>query len=373
MKSIQRDIMLLAAAFVTASVATTPARAQSPAPAQAPAADVKTAEQVFKNIIALKGTPADQLNAEMQFISASLGVECTSCHVQGKFDADDKPMKKTARDMITMTLGINKDSFRGRTSVTCYSCHRGAESPVSMPPVQETDTVAARPAGGGPPAPGAPTVTPDQIAEKYLAAVGGADAVKKITTRAMKGTISVAGNESPIELYTKAPNMRLSVSHMGGNDSITAFNGTIGWTGTAAAGRQMSDADAGSAAMDAEFALALRMKELFPQLRRGRPEQVNGVDCDVLQGTRPGNLGVKLDFDKQSGLLLRMVRTTANPMGRMPVQIDYADYKDFDGVKIPTRWTLSRPNGRFTIQIKDVQDNVPLDDAKFAKPADPAK
>jgi hypothetical protein len=57
----------------------------------------------------------------------------------------------------------------------------------------------------------------------------------------------------------------------------------------------------------------------------------------------------------------------------MPVQIDYADYRDADGIKIPFRWTLARPNGRFSIQIDSVQQNVPVDDAKFAKPAAPAK
>src|SRR5215510_9845451 len=88
--------------------------------------DVKTAEQVYKNITALKGTPADQLVPAMQFISSSLGVECGTCHVQGKPEADDKPAKKTARNMIAMTLAINKDSFGGRTQITCYSCHRGS-------------------------------------------------------------------------------------------------------------------------------------------------------------------------------------------------------------------------------------------------------
>ena len=61
----------------------------------------------------------------MQFIAASLGVECDFCHVQGKFDSDDKPAKKTARNMIAMTLAINKNSFNSRKEVTCYTCHRG--------------------------------------------------------------------------------------------------------------------------------------------------------------------------------------------------------------------------------------------------------
>lgn len=365
MRRVSSMILLTAATIATAAYTTPSAFGQ--------ATETKTAEQQYKNIVALKGTPADQLGASMQFISASLGVECGSCHVEGKPEADDKPMKKTAREMIAMTLGINKDSFRGRLQVTCFSCHRGSTNPVSMPPVQDSDAAPARPAPPTASPAGAATVTPDQIAEKYLTAVGGADAIKKIDSRVMKGAILFGGNETPIELYTKAPNKRVSISHMGGRESITAFDGTVGWTGSSTAGRQMSDAEAGGAALDAEFSLALRLKELFPQLRRGRPEQVNGVDCEVLQGARPGGIAVRLDFDKQSGLLLRMVRTTANSMGRMPVQIDYADYKEFDGVKVPLRWTLARPNGRFTIQIKEVQDNVPVDDTRFTRPADPAK
>ncbi len=71
----------------------------------------------------------------------------------------------------------------------------------------------------------------------------------------------------------------------------------------------------------------------------------------------------------QTGLLVRMVRYIETPLGDNPTQIDYSDYRDVDGVKVPFRWTLSRPNGRFTIQVKDVKQNVPVDDAKFAKPA----
>ena len=68
------------------------------------------------------------------------------------------------------------------------------------------------------------------------------------------------------------------------------------------------------------------------------------------------------------GLLVRQVRYADTPVGRNPTQIDYADYREVDGVKIPFRWTLARVNGRFTIQIREAQQNVPIEDAKFAKP-----
>ena len=74
-------------------------------------------------------------------------------------------------------------------------------------------------------------------------------------------------------------------------------------------------------------------------------------------------------FDEQSGLLVRLVRFGETALGWLPTQIDYADYRDTNGVKIPYRWTLARPSGRFTIQVSDVKQNVPVDEAKFAKPA----
>jgi photosynthetic reaction center cytochrome c subunit len=161
---------------------------------------------------------------------------------------------------------------------------------------------------------------------------------------------------------------------MGGTDSYTAFDGSVGWLGsTGRPAREMSAAEAWSSSLDAEFALPLRIKEIFAQLRRGRPEQVNGADCDVLNASSPGKGPVRLYFDQKSGLLVRMVKNSESAMGRMPVQIDYTDYRDAGGVKIPFRWTLARTNGRFTIQIDEVKANVPVDDSKFAKPADVVK
>lgn len=333
----------------------------------------KTAEQVYKNITELKGTPADQFLPAMTFIAASLGVECTFCHVQGKMDLDDKRPKKIAREMIAMTAAINKNSFGGQKQVTCYSCHRGSERPVNVPPVLESDA---------PPHPEAPRTAPaagqaataDQIVEKYVAALGGSDAIRKIATKIQKGTILAGGSETPIEVITKAPNMRISITHNPNSDSFTAFDGTIGWLGnTGRPAREMSPPESGAASIDAEFYLALRLKEIFPQLRRGRPETILGTDCETLSGTGAGRPSVRLYFDKNSGLLVRMVRYAETPVGRNPTQIDYADYRDVDGVKVPFRWTLSRTNGRFTIQIADMKVNVPVDDTRFAKPASEVK
>ena len=238
---------------------------------------------------------------------------------------------------------------------------------MNSPPVLDSDAP-ARPAATpmAPGAPGAAAVTADQIIEKYVAALGGADAIKKVTSRVMKGTILAGGSESPIELFTKAPNKRISISN---GQSYTAFDGTAGWMGnTGRPAREMSATESDAAGLDAEFSLALRLQEIFPQLRRGRPETIGGAECETLTGTRPGRAPVRLSFDKNSGLLVRMVRYADTPVGRNATEIDYADYREMDGVKSPFRWALSRPNGRFTIQVKEAKNNVAIEDAKFAKP-----
>ncbi len=331
--------------------------------------EVKTAGQAYKNVTELKDIPADQLLPAMQFISTSLGVRCDVCHVGGKPEADDKRPKKTAREMIAMQMMINKNAFHGQTQVTCFSCHRGSERPVAIPPVIETDAPASAEAKPASPAPATPP-TADSIIEKYVAALGGPDAMKKVTSRVAKGVITSSGTETPIELFTKAPNKRVTITHGANGDSFTAYDGTIGWMGnTGRPAREMSAADAMGSALDSEFYLGLRMKEIFTQLRPGRPDKIGDVAVVSLTGTRQGVPPVRFFFDANTGLLMRTVRYTENPLGRMPVQIDYADYRDIGGAKTPFRWTLSRPNGRFTIQLNEAKANVPVDDSKFAKPS----
>src|SRR5271166_3552897 len=125
----------LAVVFVMFGVVISGARAQSAA-----ATGPKTAVQQFKNIQVLKDIPADQLIPAMQFITASLGVECQFCHVEGAFEKDDKKPKVTARKMIEMMIILNQDNFDGHREVTCYSCHRGSIDPVATPVVMRAES-----------------------------------------------------------------------------------------------------------------------------------------------------------------------------------------------------------------------------------------
>jgi photosynthetic reaction center cytochrome c subunit len=348
------------------------ARSEQAGPAQSAGDAPKTAEQAYKNIQVLKGTPAEQVLPTMQFISNALGVECEFCHTQGALEKDDKKTKDVARKMIQMQFAINKDNFKGERTVTCFSCHRGSHDPVGVPIISDEEP--KRPeAPKVPEANAAPTATADQVIDKYIQAAGGADALQKITSRSEKGTINLGGRPTPIEVLAKAPDKRVSIMHTPNGDSITAYDGHGGWLGNPGGKpRDMNSAEADAARLDADFSLPADLKKIFSQFRVRPSEKIGGHEVIQLIGIRDGQPPVRLYFDQQSGLLLRMVRYADTPLGRNPTQIDYADYRTESGVKIPYRWTLARPLGRFTIQVDQVQQNVPIDDSKFAKPAAPA-
>ena len=90
---------------------------------------------------------------------------------------------------------------------------------------------------------------------------------------------------------------------------------------------------------------------------------------NVVQGTGPRGLLVTLFFDRDSGLLLRELRYGSSPIGRVPTQIDYADYRDVNGIKFPFRITFAWLDGRDSIVLNEIRTNVPIDEAKFGKPA----
>jgi photosynthetic reaction center cytochrome c subunit len=345
------------------------------APAKAPnaaASAPKLAEEEYKNIQVLKGIPAEQLIPTMQFIAASLGVECEHCHVEHANDKDDKKPKLTARKMMTMMMAINKENFEGHREVTCYSCHRGSLKPVATP-IITSENPRAEEAAGAKPGEAKPALpTADQLLDKYLAAIGGADKLQKITSRVQKGTLNAFGDQHfPVDIYSKAPDKRDSVMHLKNGDSVTAFDGKQGWLSIPGRVHMMSAAENDAVRIDADLYFPEHLKTLYQKFIVDPGEKIDGHDTYLVVGEREGKPPLQLYLDKDSGLLLRLIRYAETALGRNPTQIDYADYRDADGVKIPFRWTLARPGNHFTIQIDQVLQNVTVDDSKFVPPPTP--
>ena len=356
-------LFLISAASFLASGQTVPG---NPALSKA-----KMTEEAYKNIHVLKGIPADQLIPAMQFITSSLGVECSYCHVEGAFEKDDKKAKATARKMMEMMFAINHDNFEEKREVTCYSCHRGSSHPVATPVIPEAGASPVQEAVPVEPVP-LPSNTPgvEQILARYVQAMGGASAIEKLSTRVEKGSIDISERQFPVELFSKIPGRRVIIIHLPNGDNITALDGTSGWTSTP--GRpthEIPPPEMLSARLEADLQLPLHFQQFFSDMKSGNPEKIGNHDVYVVSGGSAGDVAAKFYFDEHSGLLLRILRYSDSPIGRNPTQVDYSDYRDEGKLKVPFQRTISTPRSRYGIRIEQVQDNVPIDDTKFTRPA----
>jgi len=363
------------------------ARAQGPR-MPTPPAGIK-AGQYFKNVTTstLKELSPDDFLSAMGVITDDLGFDCADCHPgagsdKADFVIDSLATKKTARRMIEMVASINRTNFSGVQMVTCYTCHHGRERPVtSIPldrvyagPEEEFDDVAPSPL----PNTGIPTA--QAIVDKYITALGGAQRLNSITsfvaTGAAEGYGGFGGN-AVFAMYAKSPNQKtIEINYPDHPDrglSRWAFDGKTGWIRTPRAlfpDYELVGGELDGARLEAQMAFPGQIRTALTNLRVGNRRSIANKDYFVVQGNGPRQLLATLYFDTETGLLRRLVRMVPSPVGRVSVQLDYADYRDVSGVKFPFEIQFSWLDGRYTAKIKDVKTNVAIDAAKFAKPPD---
>jgi photosynthetic reaction center cytochrome c subunit len=343
------------------------------------------AEDVFKNIQVLKGIPVNQFMETMGFFSAALGYNCTNCHgdeVLGNWEkyANDIPVKRTARRMVQVVNTINQSLFGGREAVTCYTCHRGSPTPkvvpslleqYSEPPPDDPNEVEISEISRRAPA----TSTADDTLNRYIQALGGAQRLAGLTSFVGKG--SYDGFDSyhgkvAVEVYAKNTGQRTVIVHTQNGDSVTAYDGRNAWImgpdKPVSVLQLVSGGDMDGVKLDADLAFPGGLKQALTELRAGFPTTtINDREVQVVQAMAGGSR-VKLFFDKQTGLLTRVVRYSKTIVGPVPTQIDYSDYREVAGVKLPFQWRLTWTDGQSMFSLDDLQPNVAIDPAKFAKP-----
>ncbi len=348
-----------------------PGYSQTAAQSTAAPRPEQVSDEAFKNVQLLKGIPVDEFMGTMGLFSAALGMCCLECHVQDW--PADTPRKRTTRRMIQMVDTLNKTNFSGRKVVTCWTCHRQSDKPQTTPPI---DIIYGEPIFLAPDdlfqqTDGAPK--PDAVLDKYIQALGGADRVGRLTSLSGKGIASgyAGALRSQAEIFAKAPNQRTTIIHSDDGDKTMTYDGKNGWLAspvTPVPVMTLTGGELDGARLEAELTFPGRVKQALGQWRANLPSSINGRGVNVLQGTGAGGVTATLYFDVQTGLLTRIVRYANSAMGRVPTQIDLDDYRDVAGVKIPFKWSFAWTSGRDLFELSDVQANVPIDAAKFAKP-----
>lgn len=343
-------------------------------PQQKPAAE-KTVDEVQKNIQVLKGLPESQLIPVMNYMSASLGVKCVFCHVNKNnnwdFPSDEKAEKATARKMITMVLGINKNSFNANTEVSCYMCHRGRTSPVGTLQLPLPEPSPRPESGQGAQKEALPTA--DQLLEKYTQALGGSAAIENLKSRVMKGSVTTAaGIAFGYELYQSGPDKVLAVITPAQQPPVErGFNGTGGWEKSPRGIRDLAPEEVYYLHRYPDLFKDIKLKDQFTRLTVAGKDKINGRDVYVLRGVTTDNRRERLFFDAETGLLLRRTTSTTSPIGIIPEQVDFEDYREVDGMKMPFTIRVSAVDPFYSITRKftEIKLNAPVDEKRFNKPA----
>ncbi len=418
----------IATAAVALAMSAPGLHAQAPSPYGPPnpaptAADMKgkTADQVYKKIDALKGIPADQVHPAMEYITTALGVGCGYCHVIGHFDVDDKREKNVARSMIKMTMALNETVFDGKREITCYTCHRGAAKAAStqlltgdkaptepsgmeiFPPLAvmsfkdidggmspskapATTAAAAGPAKPASTPPALPSVA--EVFSKYEQALGGEAAVSKINSLSFKGTADMLVPPPPGPPGTPAPPPAMgtvpaehlvkgvkgvsTVTFPGRPPVSTGYDGTIGWHNTPI--REDTGDELLMLIIESEKFPGLEFREYHTNVQVDAIEKIGDRDTYRVVGTRKQGFPVldRINFDTQTGLLVRTYTTMQSVIGSFPEEVYFEDYRDVSGVKVPYTERVVSTEGNRTLKWSQVDANAEIDDAKFTKPAPPA-
>jgi len=262
--------------------------------------------------------------------------------------------------------------------VTCNTCHRGVTNPNVMPSIDQLYGTPPPDEPGDPITQAAGQPSADSVIDKYVAAVGGAQKVAALTSFTGTGTYRGYDDseETPLEVAMNSMGQYYTAGHPASGAHITTNDGRQAWYAAPPTDRPfpfiaLTGVELDGLKLQAQLFFPSQIKGALRNWRSGFGTEINDRRVNVIQG----NLGMggiaTLCFDAQTGLLVRLLRYGPSPVGRIVTRVDYSDYRDVGntGVKMPFKWTMSWLDGRNVYTLTNVQPNVRIDAARFAKPA----
>jgi hypothetical protein len=308
--------------------------------------------QPLKNVQILTGLSRPEVQRVMNEMRAGLGVHCHYCHANDDTHgaSDTKPQKARAREMMRMVIDLNTRHFGGQPVVTCFTCHNGKPRPALLPPLPQPvpPEPAAVEAKSFPPA--------AAVIQKYVAAVGRE--LPPGTPRLFRGTrMTPSGTTIGMTLAQDGEKLRADLTLPDGSTATQALDANGGWARDKNGVRVLQPDDVIAARMGA--------RPFAPFHTSSIGDDAKVVDSETLGGRSAWVMATpaaRYSFDAASGLLLRRVVYFDSPMGRIPEQTDFDDYRDVGGAKLPflTRIALVDPWLSGTRQAKTIQVGVTM-------------
>jgi len=275
-----------------------------------------------------------------------------------------------------MVNTLNENNFSGEEQVTCFTCHQGQAIPGSVPVVINAEVPPKLEYTVPVPAPPAiPSLTVAQIFDKYIAAVGGASALENVSSLTAAGTVTQRRPGRNLaaqrfEISAQAPAMKLTATQAGQNQNLVAYSGGDGWAqGGNGNVRDLRPEELDATRLEDAFNLPAQLTQLISDAVVDHPEVVGNRELYVVTGRTENLPQVKLYFEKDTGMLVRLVYFIDTSFGPYPTQVDFADFRDVDGRTVPYSWVVSQSRGReYTYAMQNVRA-ADVDGARFVRPA----
>lgn len=234
--------------------------------------------------------------------------------------------------------------------------------------------LAQRPRRGRATAPRAKPLTGDAIIERSLEAAGGRAALLRYKSSVLKGTLTVPNQNlfGTIQIYSKAPNKRLTVLAIGEVFNATqGFDGTTAWSSDNLQGtRVLEGVEAALQRRDAVFAGDARWRELWQRAELAGEQQLSGRAVYAVRLIPKAGEGNPLTiyYDKETFLPAGSETVIESVQGTFPVKIALGDYRRVGGLMVPHSIDQQISAMTMKVAISSVEFDVPVDDARFAMP-----
>lgn len=315
------------------------------------------AEQ-WKNAQILTGMSRQEVWEVMNQMRAGLGVDCLYCHVKGDVASDAKPEKVRGREMMRLVMDLNARHFGGKTIVTCFTCHDGKVHPARTPPLPQPMPPETKPVEAK------ALPAPASVIQKYVAAVGRELAPS--TTRRFRGTLkSASGASAQGTILTAGGKQRVDITLPDGSSLSRAFDSKSGWVRDKSGVRDLTSEQLDAVLMAARPYAPFHTSSIGDDARVLDSEKIGDRNAWVVTTAK-----ARYWFDAESGFLLRRVLYFDSPIGRIPEQTDYDDYRDVGGSKVPffTRGSLVDPYLSGSRQAESIEVGIAVAPSELEKP-----
>ncbi|HLM66895.1 MAG TPA: hypothetical protein VK358_05165 [Longimicrobium sp.] len=212
-----------------------------------------------------------------------------------------------------------------------------------------------------------------QIVDAYVNAIGGTQAIARAQHRHMKGEMSMpaAGMTMTMEIWQARPNKMTMVMEIPGMGEMkSGYDGTTAWSVNPMQGpRILEGAELEQTLRQSDFDANLRFEHLFPTMETVERTEMGGRSCYRVRMVAANGDESFGCFDTETKLLLGMTSRNESEMGVIESTTTFHDYRDFGGIKMPARTTISVMGQEMEMIIKEL-DTSPVPESQFALPAE---